>query len=61
MKNLSNILGMAGVLALIYALLGRFVGAPTIGLGILHVKAEAALTLANSLLLLSIVIKQWEK
>ncbi|NQT94839.1 MAG: hypothetical protein HQ572_00160 [Candidatus Omnitrophica bacterium] len=57
MKGLANILGVLGVLIVIYAVVGRFVGGATIGLGIIGITAKAALILANSLILVALFIK----
>jgi len=57
MKGLSNILGIVGILLAVYALIGRFVGAASIGLGIISIDAKSGLILANTLILLSLFFR----
>lgn len=57
MKGLGNILGFAGILLVIYTLIGRFIGAPTIGFGIAVIEAKAGLLMANALMLIAILMK----
>lgn len=57
MKNLANALAVIGILLVIYSVLGRFVGDATIGLGILKIQALSGLVLANSIMLIAVVIK----
>ena len=61
MKNLSTVIAVAGILLAVYSVIGRFVGDPAIGLGIIPIKAKAGLILANSLMLVSVIMKQREK
>lgn len=61
MKNLVNVLGVVGILLVIYSILGRFVGDATIGLGIVKIQAVSGLTLANSIMLIAILIKSMGK
>lgn len=57
MKNLANLLAVIGILLVIYSILGRFVGGTTIGLGLLRVQATSGLILANSLMVIAVLIK----
>lgn len=57
MKNLANLLIVIGVLLVVYAILGRFVGGATIGLGVLRMQASTGLIAANSLMLVAVLIK----
>lgn len=57
MKGLSNVLVGLGILVLVYSILGRFVGASTLGLGIMQLSSTAGITFANALLLLGILTK----
>jgi len=57
MKGLSNILGIIGVLLAVYALIGRFIGAATIGLGVISIDAKSGLILANTFILLSLLLR----
>ena len=58
MDKLGNLLGIAGILLCLYALVGRFVGGATIGYGIIAIEAKSGLILANSILLIAILLKQ---
>jgi len=57
MKGLSNILGIVGALLAVYTLIGRFVGAATIGFGIMSIDAKSGLILANTFILLSLLFR----
>lgn len=57
MKAIANILAFIGVFLVIYAVIGRFVGASSIGLGIIVIHAKSGLILANSFILISLLIK----
>ena len=61
MKNLSSALAVIGILLVIYSVVGRFIGAPTIGLGLIKVTAKAGLVTANSIMLIAIITKLWSK
>ena len=57
MKGLGKIAAGAGVLLLIYSVVGRFVGGPTIGLGLVELDPKSGMIFANSLLLIAILLK----
>ena len=57
MKTLGNALAVIGILLVLYATLGRFIGNPTIGVGIVRIQAGSGLVMANSLMLISLLIK----
>jgi hypothetical protein len=57
MKALANTLAIIGILVLVYAILGRFVGPATIGLGIVKHSASTGLGVANAILLLAVLAK----
>lgn len=61
MKNAGNILLLLGLLTLIYSIIGRFVAAPTIILGLIKTKAIYGVILANSIMLIGISLKLWDK
>lgn len=57
MKNVANLLAVIGILVVIYSILGRFLGDATIGLGLFKIQAASGLVLANSLMLIAVLIK----
>ena len=57
MKKLSDLLGLIGILIIIYSFVGRFVGGPAIGLGLVSLNATTGLLIANSFILAAILIK----
>jgi len=57
MKMLSGLLGLLGILLALYAIFGRFVGGMTIGLGIISISAQSGLVLANTLILISLLLR----
>ncbi|MFH1996159.1 MAG: hypothetical protein ABIJ27_04065 [Candidatus Omnitrophota bacterium] len=61
MKKIANVLAAVGVFMVVYAVIGKFIDEPTIGLGILVIQPKVGLLLANSLMLAAVIIKQWEK
>ena len=61
MRNLGGIVSAIGILVFIYAFAGRFVGRPTIGLNIVEVSATAGLVVANSMMLIGIIITLWDR
>ena len=61
MKNVANVLAAVGVLLVLYSIVGKFVDEPTIGLGIITTQPKVGLLLANSLMLVAVIVKQWEK
>ena len=61
MNILKKMFALLGVLLLIYSILGRFVGSTSLGLGIISVSAPSGILLANSFMLLSILIKPVSK
>ena len=61
MKNVVNVLAILGVILVIYSLIGKFVDEQSIGLGIIKAAPRTGLVLGNSLMLISIVLRQWEK
>ena len=61
MKNISNIVGLVGVAVLVYAIVGRFIGGHTLGLGFVSIIASSGLLIANSLILVAIFLRLWEK
>ena len=61
MKGLGNMIAALGILVFVYSIVARFVGAPTIGLGIVKTTATAGLVLGNGIMLIGIVINQLGK
>ena len=61
MNILKKMFALSGVLLLIYSILGRFIGEPTLGLGIIRIPATSGILLANSFMLISILIKPASK
>ena len=57
MKAISNVLAIVGIVLAIYAVVGRFVGTPTISLGIAFFRTTTVLLVSNTLLLLAILLK----
>ncbi|MFH1867950.1 MAG: hypothetical protein ABH843_03165 [Candidatus Omnitrophota bacterium] len=57
MKKLGNLLGFLGILLVIYTLVGRFVGGPTIGFGMTTIEAKAGLLMANALMLIAVLMR----
>ena len=57
MKNLVNILAGIGILLVIYAIVGKLMGLPFISLGIVKTFPLTSLVLANSLMLIAVLIK----
>ena len=60
MKSLGKMLSMAGIVVIVYSVVGRFVGGPTIGMGIIEATPKAGMILGNSLILISIALNQLE-
>ena len=60
-KKIYSILAIIGIILVVYGILGRFIGAQTIGLGIIKVKAMSAAILGNSFMLAALIVKFWEK
>lgn len=60
-KRLGSVIAVFGILLCSYAVIGRFVGGATIGFGIVPITASAGLTLANSLMLIGIILKLIDK
>ncbi|MFH0732123.1 MAG: hypothetical protein V2A72_04265 [Candidatus Omnitrophota bacterium] len=61
MEKMGGLLILLGVLVIVYALLGAFVGSCFVFSFIRPIKPATALTLANSLLLLGLVVKATKK
>ncbi|TRZ48132.1 MAG: hypothetical protein D4S01_10945 [Dehalococcoidia bacterium] len=61
MNILKKLFTLLGVLLLIYSILGRFIGSTSLGLGIISISVPSGILLANSFLLLSILIKSASK
>lgn len=61
MKKIGDVLAVIGIILVVYSFLGRFISEPTLGFGIIKVSANSGLTFANSLLLISILLKSWSK
>ncbi len=61
MKNLANLLAGLGILLAVYSVLGRFIGGTSIGCGLVATQAKSGVILANSLMLISILIRQFGK
>jgi len=58
MKGIGSMIAMLGILVFVYSIIGKFVGAPTIGFGIVRANALSGLVLANGIMLLGIIINQ---
>ena len=61
MKNLGNVISVLGILVFIYSIAGRFIGGPTIGLGIIHASAPTGIIVGNGIMLIGIIINRWGK
>jgi len=61
MKDAWKFVALAGIGLVIYSVIGRFFGFNTLGFGVVKVSALSGLLLAQSLLLVSILLKLWEK
>jgi hypothetical protein len=62
MKGLGNTLIIAGVLLVLYSILGRFVGKGAgIGLGIVNIKAASGIVMATFCVALGIAAKLWNQ
>ena len=61
MKKMGNLMIVAGALLVLYSLFGRFYGAPTLGFGVIHVKASSGLIMSIVLITLGTAINLWEK
>ena len=61
MKNLGNTVVVVGFLLFVYAVMARFVDAQTIGYGLVTASSQSGIIVANSLMLIGIIIKQWDK
>ncbi len=61
MKNLGNTAIVVGLLLFAYAVAARFLDAPTIGYGLITASSQSGVIVANSLMLIGIIIKQWDK
>ena len=61
MKNLSYVLGVAGVLLFIYAILGRFIGGPTVFGYIFALDAKTVVLGANTFLILAVLVTLYSK
>lgn len=57
MEKLGNVLIVLGILAIVYAILGSFVGSPFVFSYIRGIRPATAITLANSLLILGAITK----
>ena len=57
MKRIGDILGIAGILLALYTLIGRFIGGPTVGFGLVEIQAKSMLATANSMMLISLLIR----
>ncbi|MFH1790800.1 MAG: hypothetical protein ABH885_02310 [Candidatus Omnitrophota bacterium] len=61
MKAIANVLALLGILLVVYAIAGRFIGVPQIGRGIIAVNAGSGVMTGNALMLVAIVLKLWSK
>jgi len=61
MKKLIKTLAVLGILLVIYSVVFRFVSETSIGLGLVRLSAGAGLTMANSLMLIALLLKSWDK
>ena len=61
LKKMSNLMVIAGILLAIYSIFGRFYGAPTIGFGVIHLKAISGITAAILLIVLGLAAKFWQE
>ena len=61
MKNLGNAVIIVGLLLFVYAVTARFVDARTIGYGLITASSQSGIIVANSIMLIGIIIKQWDK
>ena len=57
MKALANVLGVAGILIILYSFIGRFVGGAAVSYGLVKTTASGSLTIGNSILLIAILLK----
>jgi hypothetical protein len=61
MKKLIDLLVIVAVLLLLYSIIGRFIGRPTVGFGVIKSQASSGILLANSLMLVVLIIKSYIK
>ncbi len=61
MKNLANIIIVLGFLVGVYSILGRFVGQPTIGFGVMALKAGSGINAATFIIVSGAALKFWNK
>lgn len=61
MKKLGNVLAVIGILLVVYSIIEKYVGAPTINLGAVEIDAISGVTLANALMLIGLSLKLWDK
>ena len=57
MKNLANVLVVMGILLIIYTVIGKLMGLSLINFGIVKTFPFTCLTMANSLMLIAVLIK----
>jgi hypothetical protein len=60
MKNAWFVIGLFGVFMFLYSLGGAFIDRPTIGLTFADVRAATGLTIANSIMLVAVLVKLWQ-
>jgi len=62
MKKVGDILVAGGIFLFLYSTLGRFIAGPEIGMNILKASAASGLVMANSVMLVGIIVKLfWSK
>lgn len=61
MKRSGNILIVIGILLVIYSIIEKFIGQATINLGQIEIHAISGVIIANTIILLGISLKIWNK
>ena len=61
MKKSGNALIVIGILVVIYSIIEKFTGKATINLGQIEIHAISGIIVANTLMLLGISLKIWNK
>lgn len=61
MKRLGNTLTVVGILLIVYSIIGKFVGKPTIGMGFIELHAISGVIMAIAIMVIGISVKLWDK
>ena len=61
MKKFADLIGLLGIISIIYAILGRFLGGPGLGLGLLYISAPTGLVAGATLIIVALFLKSFKK